>query len=140
MGGSWSQIWGGPRSRSRWGVPVSDPGEVPGPGSGGVQGPGPGRGVPGPGPGRGILFSDPGGSQVQVKVGGPSLRLWGIPSLSKGKTFLKQIWFDTCSDWEKIFCGGRGPPPVKGRIFDTRFGLIHVQTGKKKICQGTSPQ
>ena len=32
------------------------------------------------------------------------------------------------------FSGGTPPPPplVKGNIFDTRFGLIHVQTGKKK--------
>ena len=28
---------------------------------------------------------------------------------------------------------------VKGKIFDTRFGLIHVQTGKKIFCQGTPP-
>ena len=34
----------------------------------------------------------------------------------------------------------RDPPPqVKGKIFDTRFGLIHVQTGKKNFCQGTPP-
>ena len=28
---------------------------------------------------------------------------------------------------------------MKGKIFDTRFGLIHVQTGGKNFCQGTSP-
>ena len=28
---------------------------------------------------------------------------------------------------------GDPPPPLKGKIFDTRFGLIHVQTGKKKF-------
>ena len=34
----------------------------------------------------------------------------------------------------------RDPPPlVKGKFFDTRFGLIHVQTGKKNFCQGTPP-
>ena len=33
-----------------------------------------------------------------------------------------------------------GPPTlVKGKIFDTRFGLIHVQTGKKFFCRGTPP-
>ena len=29
------------------------------------------------------------------------------------------------------------PPPVKGKIFDTRFGLIHVRTGKNFFYQGT---
>ena len=33
--------------------------------------------------------------------------------------------------------GGGYPVSVKGKIFDTRFGLIHVQTGKKKFCPGT---
>ena len=34
----------------------------------------------------------------------------------------------------------KGPPPlVKGKFFDTRFGLIHVQTGKKNFCQGIPP-
>ena len=28
---------------------------------------------------------------------------------------------------------------VKGKIFDTRFGLIHVQTGKKSFVEGPSP-
>ena len=40
---------------------------------------------------------------------------------------------------KKIFVKGPPPPPVKGKIFDTRFGLIHVQTGKKNFCQGTPP-
>ena len=31
------------------------------------------------------------------------------------------------------------PPPVKGKIFDTRFGLIHVQTGKKIFVEGPPP-
>ena len=35
--------------------------------------------------------------------------------------------------------GGYPPPPVKGKIFDTRFGLIHVQTGKKFFRKGTPP-
>ena len=36
------------------------------------------------------------------------------------------------------FSGGY-PVSVKGKIFDTRFGLIHVQTGKKNFCRGTPP-
>ena len=27
-------------------------------------------------------------------------------------------------------------PPVKGKNFDTRFGLIHVQAGKKFFKEG----
>ena len=38
----------------------------------------------------------------------------------------------------KKFCQGP-PPPIKGKIFDTRFGLIHVQTGKKFFVKGTPP-
>ena len=79
-----------------------------------------------------------GGSQVQVQVGGypvsgfrgvpgpgpggggmPGLRSGGVPSLRSG--------------------GGGYPVSVKGKIFDTRFGLIHVQTGKKIFCRGTLP-
>ena len=36
---------------------------------------------------------------------------------------------------EQLFWGGHPPPPVKGKIFDTRFDLIHVQTGKKIFCK-----
>ena len=33
-----------------------------------------------------------------------------------------------------------GPPlPVKGKFFDTRFGLIHVQTGKKFLSRAAPP-
>ena len=37
--------------------------------------------------------------------------------------------------------GGWGgvPVSVKGKIFDTRFGLIHVQTGKKKFLSRDPP-
>ena len=102
----------------------------PGPGSGGV--PGPHRGGPRSrsrwgvypvsglggsqvqGGGRGVLGQGPRGgggvSQVQVKVGVTQSQVqWGAPGLSKGK------------------------------IFDTRFGLIHVQTRKNFFCQGTTP-
>ena len=38
------------------------------------------------------------------------------------------------------FSGGGGYlVSVKGKNFDTRFGLIHVQTGKKNFCRGTPP-
>ena len=50
-----------------------------------------------------------GGSQVQVGGGTQS-----------------QVW-------------GGYPVSVKGKIFDTRFGLIHVQTGKKIFCRGIPP-
>ena len=36
------------------------------------------------------------------------------------------------------FLGGY-PVSVKGKIFDTRFGLIHVQTGKKKFLSRDPP-
>ena len=60
------------------------------------------------------------------------------PHPSKGNNFWHQIWLDTCSGWEKNFLSRDPPPPpmVKGKIFDTRFGLIHVQTWKKKFCRG----
>ena len=59
----------------------------------------------------------------------------GNPPPSKGKKFWHQIWLDTCSHWNKFFV--QGPPPVKGKIFDTRFGLIHVQTWKKFLSRDT---
>ena len=37
------------------------------------------------------------------------------------------------------FFGGGYLVSVKGKLFDTRFGLIHVQTGKNFFCQGTPP-
>ena len=42
---------------------------------------------------------------------------------------------------EKFFVEGPPPPPpsVKGKIFDTRFGLIHVQTGEKNFVEGPPP-
>ena len=40
-----------------------------------------------------------------------------------------------------LFEGGEGgyPISVNGKIFDTRFGLIHVQTGKKKFLLRDPP-
>ena len=78
-----------------------------------------------------------GGPRSQIFRGGPRSQIFGgVLGLSKGKNFWHQIWLDTCSDWKKIFCRGT-PPPVKGKIFDTRFGLIYVQTGKNKFFWGT---
>ena len=37
----------------------------------------------------------------------------------------------------QIFGGGGYPVSVKGKNFDTRFGLIHVQTGKKFLSRDT---
>ena len=61
------------------------------------------------------------------------------PPPSKGKIFWHQIWLDTCSDWKKNFRRGTPPQRLKGKIFDTRFGLIHVQTGKNFFWRGTPP-
>ena len=60
----------------------------------------------------------------------------GLPLPSKGKNFWHQIWLDTCSEWEKKILSRDPPSPVKGKFFDTRFGLIHVQTGKKIFVKG----
>ena len=62
-----------------------------------------------------------------------------LSPLVKGKNFGHQIWLDTCSDRKKIFVEGPSRPPVKGKIFDTRFGLIHVQTGKKNFLSRDLP-
>ena len=39
----------------------------------------------------------------------------------------------------QISRGGGSQVSVKGKIFDTRFGLIHVQTGKKKFLSRDPP-
>ena len=105
---------GGSQSQVR-GVPVSGLGGVPVSGSGGSQSQV--RGVPVSGPG-GIPVSGPGGSQSQAR-GGPSLRSRVGGSRSQVQ--------------------GGYPVSVKGTIFDTRFGLIHVQTGKKNFHRGIPP-
>ena len=118
-GGTWSQVQGVPSVRSG-GYPIE-------PWMGGYP-------VSGLG---GYPVSGLGGTQSQV-WGVPSLR--GVPGLrsggslgvpSKGKNFTHQIRLDTCSDWKKKFSQRDPPPPVKGKMFHTRFGLIHVQTGNK---------
>ena len=62
-----------------------------------------------------------GGTQSQIFRGGPGLRFLGGGGTQS-----------------QIFWGGY-PVLVKGTIFDTRFGLIHVQTGEKNFCRGTPP-
>ena len=76
-----------------------------------------GGGVPDP------AMDGGGGSQVS-DLGG------GVPT--------SQI-FRGGGPWSQIFRGGGYPVSVKGKIFDTRFGLIHVQTGEKIFCGGTLP-
>ena len=71
--------------------------------------------------------------------GGEGGRGGGGPGLSKGeKIFDTRFGLIHVQTGKKNFCQG-DPPLVKGNFFDTRFGLIHVQTGKKNFCQGTPP-
>ena len=53
----------------------------------------------------------------------------GPPPPVKGKIFDARFALIHVQTGKKIFV--EGPPLVKGKIFDSRFGLIHVQTGKK---------
>ena len=76
-----------------------------------------GGGVPG------LRFWGGGGGVPGLRfLGGvPGLRFWGggVPGLRFGE--------------------GGYPVSVKGKIFDTRFGLIHVQTRKKIFVKGPLP-
>ena len=83
-----------------------------------------------------------GGPQSQIFGGVPSLRfLGGVPSLRflggprfqifRGGPGLRFFG----GSQSQIFWGGY-PVSVKGKIFDTRFGLIHVQTGKIFFFEG----
>ena len=70
----------------------------------------------------GLRSGGRGGPRSQIFEGGggcPRSQVWGGPSLRFG--------------------GGGYPVSVKGKIFDTRFGLIHVQTGKKIFVEGPPP-
>ena len=53
---------------------------------------------------------------------------WGVPVSVKGKFFDTKFGLIHVQTGKKNFCRGT-PFPVKGKFFDTRFGLIHVQTG-----------
>ena len=93
--------------------------------SGGV----PGLGLGGGSPQSQILGGGQQGTQSQIFGGYPVSDFQGGYPVSD---FLGGGY--SVSD----FLGGY-PVSVKGKIFDTRFGLIHVQTGKKFFCQGTLP-
>ena len=78
-----------------------------------------------------------GGSQVQVQVGGvpgPGPGGGGPRSRSRLGGTQSQIQGGT---WSQV--QGGYLVSVKGKIFDTRFGLIHVQTRKKNFCRGNPP-
>ena len=89
-----------------------------------------------------------GGSPVSDFWGGPRSQIFrggtrsshggGVRGLrfSGGRSQVSDFWGPPRS---QIFFGGGFLVSVKGKIFDTRFGLIHVQTGKKNFCQGTPP-
>ena len=102
-----------------------------------------GGGVPGPGGGvPNPAMDGGGGSQVSDFLGGiPGLRFsGGGSSVSiKGKIFDTRFGLIHVQTGKKLFVEGPPPPPVKGKIFDTRFGLIHVQTGEKKILLRDPP-
>ena len=82
---------------------------------------------------------------MSVQGGGPRFQISGgggvpDPALDGGGGYLIQPWrggsqvSDFLGGGSQVsdFQGGGGSlVSVKGKIFDTRFGLIHVQTGKK---------
>ena len=51
------------------------------------------------------------------------------------RTYDGRLCFHRCVSVQ----GGGYPVSVKGKFFDTRFGLIHVQAGKKIFVEGTPP-
>ena len=78
--------------------------------------------------GGGVPVSDPGGgpgSQIFLGGGARSQIFQGGSQVSDFRGGPRS----------QIFLGGY-PVSVKGKFFDTRFGLIHVQTGKKFFCRG----
>ena len=85
-------------------------------------------GVPGPGLG-GLRSQVWGGSQVS-SLGGPRSQVWGgLRSQVQGGP-RSQVQGGPRSRSGGVPCPGPGmggyPVSVKGKIFDTRFGLIHV--------------
>ena len=68
--------------------------------------------------GGGVPRSRWGGSQAQVEVG-------GVPGPGGTRS--------------QVRGGGGYPVLVKGKMFDTRFGLIHVQTRKKFLSRDPPP-
>ena len=95
-----------------------------------------------------FTFREWGGPMSQIFGGGvPCLRFFGgVPCLrfSEGGSHVSDFQrggpmsqISGGGPRSQIFLGGGYPVSVKGKIFDTRFGLIHVQTGKKNFCRGT---
>ena len=78
-----------------------------------------------------------GGPRSQIFLGGHPVSDFqgGYPVSVKRKIFDTRFGLIHVQTGKKYFCRGT-PPPVKGKNFDTRFGLMHVQTGKKIFCQG----
>ena len=85
-----------------------------------------------------------GGYPIQPWTGGvpnPSLDK-GVPHLrSRSGGSWSQVWGVLVSGLGGYLVSGPGGylVSVKGKIFDTRFGLIHVQTGKIFFVEGPPP-
>ena len=89
-----------------------------------------------------------GGGGPRSRSGGvPGLRSGGVPGPGRGGPRSRggtqsQVWGGTQSQvWRGYLVSGPGgyPVSVKGKFFDTRFGLIHVQTGKKILSRDPPP-
>ena len=90
------------------------------------------------------------GQGYPISGGYPNLGQGGTPFLGrypisghplppvKGKIFDTRFGLINVQAGKK-FSQRDPPPPVKGKIFDTKFGLIHVQTGKKIFPEGLPP-
>ena len=81
---------------------------------------------------------------VNISGGGvPSLRFLGGGSRSQdfgeGRGGTRSQIFGGVPGLRFSGGGGGYPVLVKGKIFDSRFGLIHVQTGKKKFLLRDPP-
>ena len=61
------------------------------------------------------------------------------PPLVKGKFFDTRFGLIHVQTGKNFFLSRDPPRPVKGKFFDTRFGLIHVQTGKKFFLSRDHP-
>ena len=87
-------------------------------------------------------FRGGGGPRSQIFWGGSQVSDFsggGGPVSVKGKNFDTRFGLIHVQTGKKKFCRGTPPPPIKGKYFDTRFGLIHVQTGKKIFLQRDAP-
>ena len=88
----------------------------------------------------GLRFS---GGGPRFSSGGAGSQIFGggggYPVSVKGKIFDTRFGFIHVQTGKKNFCRGTPPPPVKGKIFDSRFGLIHVQNGKKNFLSRDPP-